>query len=78
VFEVARRVLKKNTFNAICGSVGLRTVDKLVIELELLQRSVGEIVEWLLVFGAIRRPQQQLSRNNLIRLRFAAGETLSE
>jgi DNA-directed RNA polymerase sigma subunit (sigma70/sigma32) len=45
---------------------------------ELLRRSLTEIVEWLLIAGGIRRLRQQPSRNELIRLRFATGETLSE
>jgi hypothetical protein len=46
--------------------------------LELLRRSLQEIVEWLLIFGHLRRTTEQLSRNELLRLRFAAGEALSE
>ena len=46
--------------------------------LELLRRSLSEVVEWLLIFGHLRRTTAQLSRNELIRLGFVAGETLSE
>jgi hypothetical protein len=46
--------------------------------LELLRRSLPEVVEWLLIFGGLRRTVEQFSRNDLLRLRFAAGEALSE
>jgi hypothetical protein len=45
--------------------------------LELLRRSLPEIVEWLLIFGGLKRTVQQPSRNEIIRLRFAEGETLT-
>lgn len=45
---------------------------------ELIRRSLAEIVDWLLIAGGIRRSREQPSRNELIRLRYAAGETLSE
>jgi transposase-like protein len=45
--------------------------------LELLRRSLREVVAWLLEVGGFRRTAQR-SRNELIRLRYAAGETISE
>jgi hypothetical protein len=46
--------------------------------LELLRRSLPEVVEWLLNFGHFRRTTEPLSRNELLRLRFAAGKALSD
>jgi hypothetical protein len=46
--------------------------------LELLRLSLNEIAEWLLVAGGIRRITARLSRNDLIRMRFAVGESMSE
>ena len=45
--------------------------------LELLGRSLTEVVAWLLEVGGFRRTVQR-SRNELIRLRYAAGESMSE
>jgi transposase-like protein len=38
---------------------------------------LGEIIAWLLEVGGFRRTVQR-SRNELIRLRYAAGESISE
>lgn len=46
--------------------------------LELLRQSLEEVVGWLLVLGGIRKTIEQLSRDELIRLRYEAGEILSE
>ena len=46
--------------------------------LEILRLSLHEIVEWLLIAGGIKRATAQLSRNEIIRKRFVAGETLSD
>lgn len=45
--------------------------------LELLGRSLAEVVAWLLEIGGFRRTAQR-SRNELIRLRYAAGESISD
>ena len=45
--------------------------------LELLGRSLTEVVAWLLEVGGFRRTVQR-SRNQLIRLRYAAGESICE
>jgi hypothetical protein len=61
--------IRTNPYKALSsGSTGL----------ERLRRSLHEIVEWLLIFGHLWRTTEQLSRNELLRLRFAAGEALSE
>jgi hypothetical protein len=68
VIVVAIRSQEKSFQGLDTGSTGL----------ELLRRSLSEAVEWLLIFGGLRRTVEQVSRNELLRLRFAAGEALSD
>lgn len=44
---------------------------------ELLRQPLQWIVDWLLIFGGLRHTMQ-MSRNEYIRLQYAAGETLTE
>lgn len=45
--------------------------------LDILRRSLAEVTHWLFVLTKFWKGNQ-LSRNELLRLRFAAGESLSE
>lgn len=46
--------------------------------LELLRLSAPRIIEWFLSVGGLRKPTPPPSRNDLIRERHTAGESLSD